>query len=294
MDIDTRLLRYFLAIAREGNMTRAAGTLHVTQPTLSKQMTKLEEMLETNLFIRANNQMLLSEDGLRFRERAREIIELTDKTLADMRQGTESINGEVAIGSAESDGFRFLIQIMKELTQAHPQITFDIFSGNSVDTLDRLDKGLMDFALVVGIPNLERYHTVALPVADHWGVLLRKDDPLSQHAYLTPQLLKDQPLILSKQAYLTNELSGWMGEDSENFNVVATFNLLNNAALLAEEGMGYVLSLDKIINTSGDSPLCFRPFRPIIEAGLALVWRKGVILSPAADAFLETFRNQID
>lgn len=291
MDIDTRLLRYFLMIAREGNMTRAADLLHVTQPTLSKQLNKLEEILDLELFHRTSRQMILTDAGQRFRDRAREIVELTTKSLADIQQNSEEISGEIHIGAAETDAFRHIIQTLKILRKNHPQITYDILSGNSIDTLERLDKGLFDFALIVGVPNIERYSTITLPVADQWGVLMRKGAPLSQHEFITPELLKDVPLILSKQAYLTNELSGWLGDDTENYDVIATFNLINNAALLAEEGLGYVISLDKIIAISDDSPLCFRPFKPTLEAPLSLVWRQNTTLSPAASKFLEIFRQ---
>lgn len=290
MDIDTRLLRYFLAIAREGNMTRAAKLLHVTQPTLSKQLNKLEDILDSKLFKRTSRQMILTEAGLRFRDRAREIIELTDKALHSMIQNKDSISGEVTIGAAESDAFRYLIKVFKTIHEAHPNIHYDVVSGNSLDSLERLDKGIFDFALVVGTPNIDQYHSLPLPTADTWGLIIRNDHPLSKYDHITPELLKDEPLIVSKQVFVNQELIEWLNNDWNEYNVVATFNLLNNAALMAEEGLGHVISLDKIIKTSDDSALCFRPFRPKIVAPLSLVWRKNASLSPAADKFLEVYR----
>ncbi|UUX35072.1 LysR family transcriptional regulator [Fundicoccus culcitae] len=291
--MDTRLLRYFLAIAQEGNMTRAAQILHVTQPTLSKQINKLEEIVDAELFIRSSRQMTLTEAGLQLRDRAKEIVELTDKTIADLRQDKQEMNGKVIFGCAETQGFRQLIKTFSRLKATHPKITYEINSGNAIDMLARLDKGLLDFVLVVGSPNLEKYHTLQLNYTDQWGILLRKDDPLNKYHSITPEILRDLPLIVSQQAYSANELSGWLGDDFENCDVVASYNLINNAALMAAEGFGYVMTLANIVNTTGDSDVAFLPLKPNLPANLYLVWKKNAYLSPAAELYLKTFREMV-
>jgi len=290
--MDTRLLEYFLAIAEEENMTRAAKILHVTQPTLSKQLNKLENMLETQLFKRTNRRMILTETGLQLRDRAKIILELTEKTITDLQDNDNTdIHGTIKMSVAESDTFREIVTIFQHIHQKHPHIQFDIQSGNASDVTERLDAGLVDFGLLVGRPSLEKYHAIQLPKQDEWGVLLRKDDDLAENEAFTPEMLEDLPLIVSKQAITTNELSGWLGYPIEDANILASYNLINNAAIMAEEGFGYPLSLDKLVNTTDTGTLTFRPLDPPMEAPLNLIWRKNQNFSSAATVFLEAVRS---
>jgi len=294
MQLDTRLLRYFLAIAKEGNMTKASELLHVTQPTLSKQLSKLEETFGAPLFYRKNRQMTLTESGLRLRDRAREVVDLTDKMVDEMNQNTEEIQGEVVLGCAESESFRLFVQAFKSIKQTDPFIQYNIQSGNAEDVLDRLDIGLIDFGLVVGTPNIEKYNVLALGTRDRWGLIFPKSDPLNKQDSITPEMIDDLPLLVSKQALATNELSGWMGKEINETQVNATFNLVNNAAIMAEEQFGYLISLDHLVNTGENSSLCFRPLSPTLEAPLYLVWHQSKQLSPAANRFLEEMKKLLE
>lgn len=291
--MDTRLLEYFLAIAEEGNMTRAAENLHVTQPTLSKQLRKLEEMLGVELFERANRRMILTDAGLKLRDRARVILELMGKTFTDLQDSEEEIHGTVKMSVAESEAFRELVQVFKVVREKYPAIKFDIHSGDATDVVDRLDEGTIDFGLFVGMPSLEKYHTLKLPAEDRWGVLCRKDDALADEEEVTAGMLEDKPLIVSRQSLIGNELSGWLGYPLADANIVSTYSLINNAAVMAEEGFGYVLCLDRLANTTETSPLTFIPLRPEMTAPLHLVWRKNHLFSAAAEVFLEEIRNSL-
>lgn len=291
--MDTRLFKYFLAIAEEGNMTRAAEILHVAQPTLSKQLNKLEEMVGTKLFQRTSRQMILNEAGLALRDRAKVILELTEKTFNDLQQNVQEILGTIKMSVAESAAFREIVKIFKQIHQEHPAIQFDIHSGDAATVTEQLDQGVVDFGLLVGTPNLEKYNTLKLPVYDQWGVLMRKEDPLAKAEAITPDRLQNQPLIVSKQALTTNELSGWLGYSMEDAHILAAYNLINNAVLMAEEGLGYLISLDKLANTTATGKLTFRPLNPPVEAPLYLIWRRNYTLSTVSALFLETIREAL-
>lgn len=291
--MDTRLFKYFLAIADEGNMTRAAEILHVTQPTLSKQLNKLEEMVGTKLFQRTSRQMILTEAGLALRDRAQVILELTEKTFNDLQQNDQEIQGTIKMSVAESAAFREIVKIFKQIHQEHPAIQFDIHSGDAATVTEQLDQGVVDFGLLVGTPNLEKYNTLKLPAYDQWGVLMRKEDPLAKNEAITPDMLQDQPLIISKQALTTNELSGWLGYSMRDANVLAAYNLINNAVLMAEEGLGYLISLDKLANTTATGKLVFRPLNPPVEAPLYLIWRRNYTLSNVSALFLKIIREAL-
>lgn len=291
--MDTRLFKYFLAIADEGNMTRAAEILHVTQPTLSKQLNKLEEMVGTKLFQRTSRQMILTEAGLALRDRAQVILELTEKTFNDLQQNDQEIQGTIKMSVAESAAFRMIVKTFKQIHQEYPAIQFDIHSGDASTVTARLDQGIVDFGLLVGTPNLEKYNTLKLPAYDQWGVLMRKEDPLAKNEAITPDMLQDQPLIISKQALTTNELSGWLGYSMRDANVLAAYNLINNAVLMAEEGLGYLVSLDKLANTTATGKLVFRPLNPPVEAPLYLIWRRNYTLSNVSALFLKIIREAL-
>lgn len=290
--MDTRLLEYFLAIAREGNMTRAAEQLHVTQPTLSKQLAKLEEDLGQELFDRTGRRMDLTQAGLLFRDRAQEIVDLTLKTYQDMQQNLGDIKGEVIIGAAESHGFKEIVNVMTSLRDSHPGIIFEIISSNAIDSLTRLDQGLCDFALVVGGPNIEKYHTLELRTRDRWGVLMHQDMPLANNNFITPDDLANVPIVISQQADKTNELTGWFGKIMDQLNIVGRYNLINNTVFMAQEQYAYIIAFDYLVNTSGNSQLTFIPFSPTLESNLYLVWKRNSVLSPVSEIFIERFREQ--
>lgn len=293
--MELRILRYFLAVAREENISRAAEILHITQPTLSRQLMELEETLGVTLFHRSkkNRGITLTEEGQLLYRRAEEIIALAEKTKAELSTCDEQTSGDVYIGGGETEGMRLIAQSIKQLHQTYPHVRFHLFSGNADDVTERLDKGLLDFGVLISPAHLEKYDYIQLPFADIWGLLLPKDSPLAQQAAIRPQDLIGLPLIVSRQTMVRNEISGWLGQDMTKLTIVCTYNLLYNAALMVEEGLGCALCLDKLIHFNQRNGICFRPFTPLLEARLYLVWKKHQVFSKAAEKFLTKLQTTI-
>ena len=289
--MELRVLRYFLTIAREGNITNAANALHVTQPTLSRQIHDLEEELGQQLFVRGSHSVTLTPEGMLLRKRAEEILDLVQKTEQEFAQTEEAVSGEVYIGAGETVGVHYLTRAARQLQESYPDIRIHISSGDATDVREDLDKGLIDFGLLFAPVDLSRYNVIHLAYQDTWGVLMRRDSPLAQKAALRLSDLKGQPLIVSRQIYKTNRLQEWFGEPAGQLQVVGTYNLVYNGSLMVEDGMGYAICLDGIINVTGDSPLCFRPLEPRRQADMYIVWKKYQIFSPAAERFLNVLRD---
>lgn len=289
--MELRVLRYFLTVAREGSITAAADLMHVTQPTLSRQLKDLEEELGKKLFIRSSHSIILTEEGLLLRRRAEEIIDMVDKVESEFSSMEETISGDVYIGGGETDAMKQIASIIKELQVSYPNIRYHLYSGNSEDVTERLDKGLLDFGILIQPADLSKYNYIDIPASDVWGVVMRKDSPLAIKDAIQAEDLLNVPIICSRQAIKQtlskNEFSNWFGEDFDKLNVVTTYNLAYNASIMVEEGIGYGLVLDKIVNTSSDSNLCFRPLEPKLESGLNIVWKKHQVFSAAADLFLK-------
>lgn len=292
--MEIRVLKYFLAVAREQNISAAAESLFLSQPTLSRQLKELEEELGKQLFIRGSRKITLTEEGLLLRKRAEEIVELLDKTEKELSNSDEQVSGEIYIGAGETDGLRLIAKAAKELQEQYPQITYRIISGDAVDITERLDKGLIDFALLLEPVDISKYSYLKFPVKDVWGVLMRRDCPLAQKKSISPKDLRDMPLIISRQALDGSELTQWLKNGSEQLNIVSTYNLVYNASLMVDEGLGVALCLDKIINVSGDSSLCFRPLKPKLEVGMSLVWKKYQVFSKAAEKFILKIQESIN
>lgn len=291
--MDIRVLRYFLTIAREESISGAADFLHITQPTLSRQIKDLEDELGTQLLIRGSRNITLTESGLLLRSRAEEIISLVDKTEAEMNISNEIISGDIYIGSGETEAIRSIAKIAKDLQKIHPNIKYNLFSGNADDVKDRLDKGLLDFGIIIEPADIKKYDFLRLPTTDTWGVLMRKDNPLSIKEYIEPKDLWNLPLICSTQSTIFDNLSGWIGKNMNELNIVATYNLLYNASLMVDEGLGCALCLDRLINTSGESNLCFKPLYPELNVHLDIIWKKYHVFSRASEIFLEKIREQL-
>lgn len=291
--MEIRVLKYFLAVAREQNISAAAQSLFLSQPTLSRQLKELEEELGKQLFIRGSRKITLTEEGLLLRKRAEEIVELLDKTEKELSNSDEQVSGEIYIGAGETDGLRLIAKAAKELQEQYPQITYRIISGDAVDITERLDKGLIDFALLLEPVDISKYSYLKFPVKDVWGVLMRRDCPLAEKKSISPKDLQDLPLIVSRQALDGSELTQWLKNGSEQLNVVSTYNLVYNASLMVDEGLGVALCLDKIINVSGDSSLCFRPLKPRLEVGMNLVWKKYQVFSKAAEKFILKMQESV-
>lgn len=290
--MELRVLHYFLAVAREQNISAAAQSLHLTQPTLSRQLKELEEELGKQLMIRGSRSISLTDEGMMLRKRAEEILELVDRTEQEITQSSNAISGDIYIGAGETDGVRQLIQTVKRLQESSPGIRFHIVSGDAVDVCERLDKGLLDFGVLLGDIDKIKYQYVELPTKDTWGVLMQRSSPLAQQSAVSPRDLWDKPLILSRQVDNKSGLYRWLGKEPSELHTVATYNLIYNASLMVDEGMGYAFTLDKLVNTTG-SGLCFRPLTPKLELGMYLVWKKSQVFSKAAEAFLERVRNQL-
>ena len=290
--MELRVLRYFLAVAREGSVTGAANFLHVTQPTLSRQIKDLEEELGTKLFVRHSHSVSLTPDGMRLRKRAEEVVDMIEKTEAEFAVKEESVEGDVHIGAGETRVMRHVAEVIHELRKDYPNIHIHLYSGNLEDVAERLDKGLLDFGVLLGDIDETKYNHIQLPMRDVWGVLMPRSSPLAERESVRPRDLWDKPLILSRQVDNKSGLYRWLGREPDQLNTVATYNLIYNASLMVDEGMGYAFTLDKLVNTTG-SQLCFRPLEPRLELGMYLVWKKYRVFSRAAELFLETLEESL-
>ena len=295
--MELRVLQYFLAVAREQNISSAAESLHLSQPTLSTQLKALEEELGKQLLIRGtkgSRKVLLTEEGMLLRKRAEEILELVRMTEREISLSNEVIAGDVYIGTGESDMIRIFARAAKSIQEKYPDIHFHILSGNAAFVKDYLDRGLIDFGVVYSPVDTTVYSSIKVPIRDTWGVLMRKDSPLAQEDVIQPQDLWDKPLILSAQKTDAWPMSSWFGQDITRLNIVATYNLVFNASLLVEEGLGYVVCFDKLINVSGDSKLCFRPLSPKMEAEASIIWKRYQLLSKAAQKFMDCLKESCE
>ena len=291
--MELRVLGYFLAVAREQSIVRAAESLHLSQPTLSTQIKAMEEELGKQLFIRGTKgtrKVTLTEEGMILRKRAEEILNLVQKTKREISLSDQIIVGDVYIGTGETDAVRFIARAAKELYQIYPGIHYHISSGNAEFVREQLDKGLIDFGIVFGNVDHSKYNSIELPLKDIWGVLMRQDSPLAAKEKIQPKDLWDKPLIVSNQDDSKTTLIAWIKKELSELEIVATYNLLFNASLMVEEGLGYAIGLDKIINTSGNSTLCFRPLSPQKEAGMHIVWKKYQVFSKSSEKFIEKLR----
>lgn len=285
--MDIKELRYFIAVAECGSISKAAEKLFTTQPNLSRQLMKLEEETGQKLLIRGNKKSELTEAGRLLYKRATEITELMDRTQSELRSDGDAVFGTVCIGGGESYAVGLIAKAAKEVSDMFPGIKFDFFSGDTDAVTEKLDKGLIDFGILIEPSNLEKYNSLRLPLTDKWGILMRKDSPLSEKEYITKEDLNGLPLLFSVHSFKKNNVTAWFCKDLDKLNVVATYNLIYNASLMVEQGMGYAVGLKGIINTSGDSILCFRPFFPILETHLDVAWKKNGELSKASKIFLE-------
>ena len=292
--MELRVLNYFLAIAREQSIVHAAESLHLSQPTLSTQIKGLEKELGKQLLIRGtkgSRKVTLTEEGMILRKRAEEILDLVRRTENEISIRDDIVMGDVYIGTGETDGVRLIARAAQILQSRNPGIHYHISSGNSPYVSEYLDKGLIDFGVVFGDVDLTKYNALETAYSETWGVLMRKDSILADKDTISPKDLWDKPLILSQQEAKGGSLTQWMGKEVTELNIIATYNLLFNASLLVDEGLGYAIGYDKIINTSGNSRLCFRPLDPVLENKLSIIWKKYQIFSKPAEKFLEILRE---
>ena len=292
--MDIRVLRYFLAVAREQSFSTAAERLFLSQPTLSRQLKELEDELGKTLLVRSNKGVTLTEDGMILRKRAEEIVDLMDKTEQEVRQSNDSVSGTVYIGAGETYAIKLIADTAHHLKSDYPDIHYSFFSGNGTDVMEKLDRGLMDFGLIFGNIDRTRYEAIEIPLHDTWGVLMRQDEPIAQKSSLTIADVSGLDLIIPRQPNHSTMLSEMIAEQAPDANIVAEYNLIYNASVMVGEGIGCAIALDRLINVSGDSKLCFRPFEPPMEAVCSFIWKRNPVFTKAAGTFLEQFKKDIE
>ena len=286
--MELRTLRYFLMVAREENITKAAKLLHIAQPSLSRQMMQLEEELGVKLFHRGKYQVTLTDEGLRLRRRAQEIIALTDKTEQEFCNQGQSLSGVISIGSGEYLSSHFLFEIASSFRKEYPMVSFEIFSGNSDNIKERIEKGLLDLGFLLEPVDVSKYEYVRLPEKEEWGAWVSEQSELSKLDQLRPQDLAHTPLILTQREMLQNEITNWFGSYADHLDIAASGNLNYNLAVMAQCGMGVVLNLNRACEYKG---LKFLSLNPKLETSTILVWKKAQAFSPATTAFIEYFRK---
>lgn len=294
--MEFRVLKYFLTVAREGSITGAANYLHLTQPTLSRQLQNLEKELGQKLFNRGQLNISLTPEGMILRKRAEAIIDMVEKTQNEFTSLKNDISGEVHIGAGETETLKSIGDIINDIRSIHSEIIFHMYSGIMEDVLERIDNGLLDFGIVMQPVDLAKYNAINLPEKDVWGVVMRKDSPLAKKKFVTYEDMEKVPLIFSRKAFRKptpdNDFYRWFNKNQSKLDIAATHTLFYNAALMVEQGVGYMFTLDNLANTSQSSNLCFRPIEPAFYCSWALVWKKYQIFSPAAKLFLEKMQEK--
>ena len=280
-------MQYYLAVVREGTISAAAQALHVAQPSLSRQMKELEDELGVSLFVRGNRKITLTEEGMVLRKRAEEMVRLMQMTEEEISQIKNHISGSVRIGAGESWSFHYLSRAAANIAAEHPDIRFHITSGDTQDLMDELNNGLIDFAVIFTNVDHTLYQSIELPIEDSFGLLMPKDCPLAEKSEIRLSDLRGLPVIISRAA--APHYSG--SDELSSLNIVATYNLIYNASLLVEDGLGYAICFDKLINTTGDSPLCMRPIVPAMKSTGYLIWKKYQVFSPAVQMFIDRVRE---
>ncbi|QMU08797.1 LysR family transcriptional regulator [Levilactobacillus suantsaii] len=293
--METRILRYFLTIVQQGSISKAATYLHVSQPALSQQIKALETTLGTTLFHRGPRTITLTAKGIYLADRAKEILALVDKTTNNLQTDQTVISGNLDLGAGESHGMQRLMALTSQLQSDYPDITIRLHSGNAADTVHRLNAGTLDFGVLMGETRIDvdQFNALRLPERDVWGVVLRKDATLAQKSVLHPADLVGWPLMVSAQGLQQTNLANWWQAVSDQLTIVGTYNLVFNAALLAQNGSCLVVTFDHLVNTDDLSPLTFRPLAPTLSDSITLIWRRYQRLSPAATLFLARLKANL-
>lgn len=294
--METRVLKYFLAVAKEGSMTSAAKTLHITQPTLSRQIMELEEEVGHKLFTRGYHSLSLTMEGMFLRKRAEEIMDIICKTASELKSANKGVSGDVYIGCGESKSMEIIAEAVNETRKEYPEVHFHFFSGNSIYVSEQLEKGVLDFGVFIEPADTSNFESIALPAKDVWGVVMRNDCRLAKKKSVKVKDLIGLPLICSRQASEefspNNAYKKWFGKYFEKLDIVASYNLIYNASIMVRSGVGYAITLDKLLNVMGGGDLCFKPLSPRLESGLKFAWKKRQVFSGAAEMFLERMKRK--
>ncbi|MDG2979253.1 LysR family transcriptional regulator [Latilactobacillus curvatus] len=288
--MDLRVLNYFLTVAQERTISKAAAVLHLSQPTLSKQLKDLETELGVQLFTRGNREITLTTDGVYLQKRGREILSLVDATTNNLTHN-QVVSGIISIGAGETQAFQLIAVIINDLRQRYPDINLQLFSGTADEVKERIDQGLLDFGLVIDPVDKQRYEFVRLPVSDHWGVLVADDHPIAAHSTVDAATLAQYPLLISGQSLVCQQISNWFGANLDQLDVVGTYTLLYNASLLVKTSNNAALCIDGIINTK-ENGLKFIPLNPPLTVNTNIIWKKGQVFSSASQVFKEALTNQ--
>lgn len=288
--MEIRVLRYFIEIAREGNMTRAAETLHISQPSLSKEMKALESELGQKLFHRNRSGLKLTDAGMLLRQRTEDILDMVDKTAAEFTDLDKINGGDIYIGCAESEQICHLARVICSFKEKYPLLRYHLSSGNTEQVAEKLDKGLLDLAFIVEHPDLSKYNYIEFPGADVWGVVMRSDSHLARKKFVRPDDLYGLPLICSAQA-MRVDIPRWCGERADILNFSGTVNLCYNGSVFVKEGLGYMLTFDGLVDTSESSGLCFRPLKPRLETKMYIIWKKYQMFTPIAELLLKELKK---
>ena len=287
--MELRVLNYFLAIAREENFTRAARQLHVTQPTLSRQIADLEQELGVKLFVRSNHNIILTEDGMILKRRAQEILSLADKTKRDFLQKDEALSGTISIGSGEFRSTEYLAKIIAGFRRKYPNVTYEIYSGNANNIRDYIERGHLDIGLMSEPIDMRKYNFVNMPIKEQWGLFAPVDSPLSEKESISPEDLKGMSVVTATGDFNQSRIGKWLGDCREQVEIAATANLPYNEAVLVKENIGVMLSIN--LNCTYEN-LRFIPLRPALEVSTALAWKKEQIFSATTSAFID-FASQL-
>lgn len=291
--MELRTLRYFLEVAKEENMSKAAKQLHLSQSTLSKQLKRMEEELGKRLFIRHSFSMELTEGGRLLKKRAQDLISMADKITEEFSSLDDGIGGNIYFGCAESYQVRYLARFIKGFKSRYPDFHYHITSGDTEQVTEKLDQGLFDFAVIVEEPDFDKYNVLKMPEADRWGVAMRRDSPLAAKEAITFEDLRGLPLFCSEQGW-RRDLPGWCGGRMQELTLEGSFRLAYNGVVFAAEGLGYLLTFEYLVNTGPDSGLVFRPLYPPLKSNMYVIWKKGQIFTPIAGRFIEELREKLD
>lgn len=284
--MDSRLLKYFLAVATENNITKAADVIHITQPTLSRQLTQLEEEVGTQLLIRGKRKVTLTEAGILFKKRAEEIIELMEKTERELKEQNSLINGEISIGAGEMESTKIFPEIFKDFKKQFPNVYYNFYTGNADQIREKIEQGLLDFGLLLEPVNVDNFDFIRLNIKEEWVVLMRADDPLAEKNFVTPKDFSDKSVILSKRKNIQTLIDTWLKKYLEEKNIFATHNMIGNAAVLVEQGLGYAFTMKGSVKFYDKNILVSKPLYPPVITNAVFVWKKHQIFSQASKKFL--------
>ena len=286
--MEIRVLKYFLMVSREENITKAANLLHITQPTLSRQLRQLEEEFDVKLFDRGTHNVTLTEEGMLLKRRAQEIVSLAEKTKQEFNKEKDNLTGEIAIGCGEIHGMNILSETMASFREKYPLVTYEIYSGNADIIKEKIENGTLDIGLLIEPVDISKYEFVRIPIKEEFGLFVRKDSPLTSKEYITPEDLLNLPIISPKRYLVQNEISSWFGDYAEEINIISTYNLMYNATIMVEKNLGVLIGIKLDVKYKD---LSFIPLKPKIELGSVLAWKKSQRFSPVIKEFIEHTKN---